>query len=334
VLADPVLAALGFGGDLVDDVPEGALVARVRRGDRGAVTALGSDGEVRLDLDPLHPLPDQPVTGDWVAYDPAGPTGPVVVAVLPRRSALVRAASGDENVPQVLAANVDIVGIAIGLGTDRNPRRIERFVTVAYASGSVPLLLLTKADLVDDATVAAAVDEVSALIPGRDVIVLSTTDGRGLAELTARVADGRTIALIGPSGVGKSSLVNAIVGHHVVATGAVREGDGKGRHTTTHRELVPLPGGGVLLDTPGIRGLVPWDDGDGLALAFPEIEAVLGGCRFSNCSHTREPGCALLAAVRAGRVTPDRLEGWRRLSGELDRLADTADRRSRSRRTS
>lgn len=314
--------ALGWGPDLACALPPDLIPARVVRSDRGWVNALGRQGEVRLRFDPLHPLSPAPTTGDWVAS--AGDD--LVVAVLPRRTAVVRAGAHDEATPQVLAANVDLVGVCVPLSAPPNPRRIQRYITLGWSSGATPLLVLTKADRARSHDAAA---EVAAMAPGVDTVVVSR-DGQGIDGLRACVGGGRTMVLMGPSGVGKSTLVNALVGRDAMATGEVRAGDAKGRHTTSTRELVLVPGGGVLLDTPGLRSLVPWDDGDGLARAFPDVEPLLGTCRFADCQHQGQPGCALEAAVAAGLLTPARFEGWRRLQEDLTRIEVETDTRQRA----
>jgi ribosome biogenesis GTPase / thiamine phosphate phosphatase len=311
----PDLVALGFTGRwaaLLADAAPDAAAARIIRDDRGSVVAAGAGWERRLAL----PRDLRPVTGDWIAV-----RDDEVTAVLERASALARPRPDGD--PQVLAANMDLVGVVHGLDVPLNRRRLERGVVLAWESGATPVVLLTKADVTEDADVAAATAERSA--PGVDVLVLSSIDGRGLAALTELLQPHRTLALIGASGAGKSSLVNALLGREQLATRAVREGDRKGRHTTTHRELVALPGGGVLLDTPGLRALTLGAVDDGIAMTFPEIDELAIGCRFDDCTHQHEPGCAVREALAAGVLDDDRYEGWRRIRKEADSAALRAD---------
>jgi ribosome biogenesis GTPase len=286
--------------------------ARVIRDDRGSVFAAGATWERRLDLP--HDL--APVAGDWI-----GVRDGTVVAVLPRATALAR--PRPDGAPQVLAANVDFVGVVHGLDVPLNRRRLERGLVLAWDSGAIPAVLLTKADLSED--IDAVVAEAEASAPGTEVLTLSTVDGRGLDALAALLRPARTLALLGASGAGKSSLVNALLGNELLATQGVRRGDHKGRHTTTHRELITLPGGGVLLDTPGLRALSMAAADEGVGLAFPEIEELAAACRFADCTHQHEPDCAVLAAVADHSVSADRYEGWRRIRREADSAALRAD---------
>ncbi len=248
-----------------------------------------------------------PTVGDWVVVVEGAP-----VAVLPRTSLLTRrAAIGDAT--QQLAANVDGVLVVCGLDRPVRAGRIDRFVTLAWDAGAVPTVILAKADLAEDA--AAIAEEIAAAHPGVDIVTASVVDDHGIDAVRALAAD-RTVVLVGESGAGKSSLANALLGDEVMATGEVRARDAKGRHTTTTREAHPLPGGGVLIDTPGIRAVGLTADPDAVAATYADIDDLAAGCRFSDCGHAGEPGCAVADAVAAGELAPERLEGWRALERE------------------
>ena len=272
---------------------------------------------------------DLPAVGDWVAYRPGAQSdGAVVEAVLPRRTAFVRKTAGFEAVEQVVAANVDVVFCVTSLVDDLNPRRLERYLTLAWESGAEPVVVLTKADLCEN--VEAAVAQVSAASTfGVPVHVVSAVTGEGIDELSAHLAGGRTATLVGSSGVGKSTLVNRLAGSERLATAAVRA-DGRGRHTTTHRELVVLAAGGCLIDTPGMRELVLWDAEEGLDRAFEDVDDLARECRFSDCEHRTEPGCAVRAAIATGALDAARLESFRHLQRELRYLEIRHDARARS----
>lgn len=260
-----------------------------------------------------------PVAGDWVAVHPPQADAVAIIRhVLPRRTAFVRKAAGTGEAPQVVAANIDLALLVIGLDEDFNLRRLERYLAAAWESGARPLVLLTKADACADAAAFAAQAEQVAV--GAEVVPVSAVTGLGLATVRDRLQPGLTAVLIGMSGVGKSTLVNALLGEARLATGAVRETDGRGKHTTTHRELVRLPQGGLILDTPGMRELAFWDPGDGVSAAFSEIEALAGQCRFRDCGHQTEPGCAVRAAREAGDLGEDRWRSYVKLQRELDHL--------------
>jgi ribosome biogenesis GTPase len=297
---------------------------RVSRVDRGVVTVLTADGAVRAARGA-----ELPATGDWVLVE--GGDEPAIAVVLPRRSAFVRGdpMEGSARNAQVVASNVDTVFVTQSLDTGVKLRRLERELVLAFESGADPVIVLTKADLAGGPVDTAAVERCAA---GAPVLVTSAVSGRGIDELRRYTGPGRTVALVGASGVGKSTLVNVLVGREVRETGAVRETDQRGRHTTTARELVPLPDGGVLIDTPGLRAVTLWLADDGFRRAFADIEALVGGCRFHDCAHDREPGCAVQQAVADGNLDAARVAHYRELDAELDRVAIRDAERERSAR--
>lgn len=298
---------------------------RVARVDRGRAHVLTERDDIDVPLHGPHmPSGSGPVTGDWVLVDDAGD----LQAVLPRRTELTRGAGRRESRAQVLAANVDVVAVVVALTTPPNLPRLDRMLALAWESGAQPVVVLTKADLCD--TAEAERDEVADATVGVPVHLVSTVDGRGLAGLRdGHLGPGRTLVLLGQSGVGKSSLVNALAGTDLLAVGAVR-GDGKGRHTTTSRDLVVLPGVGVLIDTPGLRGVQLWDSEDGLERTFADVEELAARCRFGDCAHRDEPGCAVTAAVEDGRLSPKRLASYTKLQRELAWLRGRYDARQRA----
>jgi ribosome biogenesis GTPase len=309
-------------------------VGRVSRVDRGLCLVLTGDGPVRASLgadllDALARDPaDGPCTGDWCRLR-HWPDGPVTIEQLaPRRSVVVRADPSRSSRGQALAANADVLAVVIALHPEPNLMRVERLLTVAWGSGAVPAVVLTKADLVVDAE--AVAEDVRAAANGVDVLVCSSTTRAGVEAVRALVGPGQTLALLGSSGSGKSTLANALIGGDVLTTKEIRA-DGKGRHTSVRRELVLLPGGGAVIDTPGLRGVGLQVDDGALAAAFPDVERLIGHCRFRDCTHTSEPGCAVLAAVDAGELSVRRWESWQRLDRDLARIsARVGERRRRA----
>ena len=268
-----------------------------------------------------------PAVGDWVAVRPLeGERKALIEAVLPRRSAFSRKEAWRRTAEQIVAANVDVVFLVNAFGRDLNPRRIERYLTAAWESGASPVIVLNKLDVSADPDLDAA--PIEAVAMGVPVLRMSAATGEGLDQLEAQLGPGKTAALLGSSGVGKSTLVNRLVGSELLATQAVREGDERGRHTTTHRELVVLPDGrGLLLDTPGMRELQLWADVEALDSTFGEITDLAAECRFADCSHDGEPGCAIQAALAAGTLDRGRWESYRKLQRELRALEIRQDGR-------
>jgi ribosome biogenesis GTPase len=265
--------------------------------------------------------------GDWVvlrkrADEPRG----AIVAVLPRRSRFSRRMAGNVTDEQVVAANADVVFVVMSLDHDYSLRRLERYLLLARESGASPVILLTKPDLCED--LPARVAEVVALAGDVPTHVVSPRRGEGLEAVAACVPAGRTGALLGSSGVGKSTIINRLVGRDVQRTRDVRASDSKGRHTTSHRELVPLPGGGFIIDTPGMRELQLWDVGQAFSETFDDVETLAGGCHFGDCRHRDEPRCAVKAAVDGGRLSADRLASYHKLQDELAFLARQQDERA------
>jgi ribosome biogenesis GTPase len=288
----------------------GELPGRVTRLDRGWSTVLRS-----LDAEPLRirNVGAEVAVGDWVV-----PSAELdrVEAVLPRRSAFVRRASfeGSRAESQTIAANIDVVMLVHALTSPPNQRRLERELVLAWDSGARPVVVLTKRDLVDDP--AASESSLHAAAPGVSIVTASGISGEGIDELAAFAAGNATIALLGASGVGKSTLINALVGRGAQATARVREGDGRGRHTTVAVQLVRLPGGGWLVDTPGVRAVSLWSSGRGIERAFADVFDLMDDCKFRDCKHEDEPGCAVQAAIAAGSLDPLRLASMKRLVAE------------------
>lgn len=308
----------------------GLAPARVAVEHRGAYDVYDAEGERQAQVAPklrsaASGRADFPAVGDWVALADGDP--PLVHAVLPRRTAFSRKVAWAETDEQVVAANVDVVFLVTALGHDFNLRRLERYLVTAWESGAQPVVVLTKSDLADD--VEGPVFEAQGVAFGVPVHAVSGVTGAGLDELRAHVAPGRTVALLGSSGVGKSTLVNRLAGRELLATAEIRR-DGRGRHTTTHRELVLLPGGGLVLDTPGMRELQLWESSEGLGEAFADVEELARRCRFTDCAHRTEPGCAIRGAIRSGSLDPERLASYEKLRRELHYLEIRLDKRARA----
>jgi ribosome biogenesis GTPase len=302
-----------------------ARVAARHHGPCELLTELGRLGGV-----PAGRLGDEelPSVGDWVAVRPLeGERKAVIEAVLPRRSAFTRKEAWSRTVAQVVAANVDTVFLVTAFGGDLNARRIERYLTSAWDSGSNPVIVANKVDLAEDRLLELA--DVEAVALGVPVLVVSAATGEGMDELEVRLQPGRTVALLGSSGVGKSTLVNRLAGRELLATNEIRK-DGRGRHTTSHRELVPLPSGALLIDTPGMRELQLWADEEVLDSTFAEIAELAGACRFSDCSHEHEPGCAVKSAIADGSLPRERFSSYRKLQRELRALEIRKDARLKS----
>ncbi len=321
----------GWEAEFAPYAAQGLLPGRVVRVDRGQCDIHTADGVVRADT--TYVTPHDPLrvicTGDWAAVDPVGDPR-FARAYLPRRTAFVRSTSSSRSEGQILAANVDHAIIAVSLAVELDLGRIERFLALAWESGAQPLVVLTKSDLVPDATgLSYLVDDVETTAPGVQVLPVSSATGDGIDVLTA-VVSGGTSVLLGVSGAGKSTLANALLGADVMEVQAIRDVDGKGRHTTTTRNLLALPGGGVLIDTPGLRGVGLWDAEAGVGQVFAEIEELAARCRFHDCAHESEPGCAVLAALEEGTLPVRRLESYRKLLRENRRIVAKTDARLRA----
>ncbi|MFF4500934.1 ribosome small subunit-dependent GTPase A [Streptomyces sp. NPDC001401] len=337
--ASPVFSALapyGWDDAWADEFApydtEGLLPGRVVRVDRGQCDVVTPAGTVRADTEFVVPRDPMKVvcTGDWVAVDPDGSDPRYVRTLLPRRTAFVRSTSSKRSEGQILAANVDHAIVAVSLAVEVDLGRIERFLALAWESGAQPLVVLTKADLVPDAvTRAHLVQDVELSAPGVTVLTVSAVEGDGLDVLVGLVSGGTSV-LLGQSGAGKSTLANALLGSDVMEVQAARDVDGKGRHTTTTRNLLALPDGGVLIDTPGLRGVGLWDAESGVGQVFSEIEELAERCRFHDCAHDAEPGCAVRGAVESGELSHRRLESYRKLMRENQWIVAKTDARVRA----
>jgi ribosome biogenesis GTPase / thiamine phosphate phosphatase len=306
---------------------DGLVPGRVAVQERGSYLVYTEEGERWAEVTgrlrhAAAATADYPAVGDWVVVSDR------IHAVLPRRTKFSRKVAWLKAEEQVLAANVDVVFLVMALTErDFSPRRLERYIATAWESGAEPVVVLSKADLCDD--VHSRVAEAEAVGFGVPVHGTSALTGEGLEELRIHFSGDRTAALLGSSGVGKSTLINAFLGQDSLRTNEIRS-DGRGRHTTTHRELVPLPDGGVLLDTPGMRELQLWTADSGLDETFTDVTSLMAQCRFNDCSHNGEPGCAVRAALQGGSLDPERLASYEKLQRELHRLEVRLDKRLQS----
>ncbi|MGW2799869.1 ribosome small subunit-dependent GTPase A [Streptomyces sp. NPDC001269] len=322
----------GWEAEFAPCAEQGLLPGRVVRVDRGLCDVVTPAGIVRADTEFVVPRDPMKVvcTGDWVAVDPEGSDPRYVRTYLPRRTAFVRSTSSKRSEGQILAANVDHAIIAVSLAVELDLGRVERFLALAWESGAQPVVVLSKADLVPDAvTLSYLVKDVEASAPGVPVLPVSARLGEGV-DVLAAVVSGGTSVLLGQSGAGKSTLANALLGEDVMTVQATRDMDGKGRHTTTTRNLLVLPGGGVVIDTPGLRGVGLWDAETGVGQVFSEIEELATECRFQDCAHGTEPGCAVRAAVDAGELSERRLDSYRKLLRENQWIVAKTDARVRA----
>ncbi len=307
--------------------------ARVLKSARGGAIVATEDG-IRLAKPAASLLKaagsaDQPSVGDWVALlDAPDLDVPLIAAVLPRQSAIVRGDPGDTSNTQVLAANIDVVLVVHPIAEGPNVRRIERELALSWESGAVPVVVLTKADLAPSPQDALAA--VGAVAPGVVVYLTSAVAGEGLDPVRALLTHGRTAVLIGPSGAGKSTLVNALLGEERQLTREVRVSDGRGRHTTVVRELIQIPGGGMIIDTPGLRGMALTGSETGIEAAFTDIEEAAARCRFRDCAHDGEPGCAVAGAVASGHLSEERVQSYHKLLREARVTAMKTDARLRA----
>jgi ribosome biogenesis GTPase len=336
-----VLSALGWDDEFAagyhrfdrsDSTP-----GRVLRADRGVCTVVDHTGVSRATLaggillSAAHDPARLPCAGDWVVLRRWPDRHTTVECVLPRRTTLIRRTAGKDASGQVLAANMDTVAVVEPIHPAPDDARVERLLALAWESGAQPVVVLSKSDTTSDP--GAIARQIAALAPNVPVLPVSVQRGDGLEPLRELVTPGRTLALLGRSGAGKSTLVNALAGAAVMPVQAIRRADGKGRHTTTYRNLVPIPGGGAVLDTPGIRGVGLLDTAEGIDQTFADLTDLAASCRFGDCRHDAEPGCAIKAAVADGSLSPRRLARWRRLLHEVEvqsaRLAEAAGRRKR-----
>jgi ribosome biogenesis GTPase / thiamine phosphate phosphatase len=309
---------------------QGHFAGRVALEERGVYRLYTEQGEVnarvrgKLRFESAGPA-DFPAVGDWVSVNRRENDRPQIHAVLPRRGRFSRKSAGANTEEQVVAANVDTVFLVQGLDHDFNLRRLERYLVAAYESNASPVVVLNKSDLCED--VSGKIAEAESVAQGTPIHAISSATGEGVESLNQYILLGVTVAFLGSSGVGKSTLINRIVGEELQRTADVRAHDSRGRHTTTHRELFVLETGGLLIDTPGMRELQLWDAGGSLGEAFSDVESIAAECYFSNCRHQNEPGCAVREALSQGTLDADRYENYIKLERELEYLDSRMDAR-------
>jgi ribosome biogenesis GTPase len=331
------LTELGWNEHFEQHRPEGELVVgRIAVEHRGAYAVYTDEGEAWGELagklrHEAAGRGELPAVGDWVALQPRPEGRATIHAVLPRRTKISRKVNLSETEEQVLAANVDTIFLVSSLNRDLNVRRLERYLATAWESGAEPAIVLNKADLCPIEERAGLVALVEGVAFGVPVHTVSAVTGEGIDELRPYLVPGRTVVLLGSSGVGKSTLINCVLGIEQLETQEIRSGDDRGRHTTTHRELIRIPGQGLVIDTPGLRELQLWGESDGgIAEAFEDVVELAATCRFADCAHESEPGCAVSAAIRSGALSVERLDSYRKLQRELARLERRRDGRLQS----
>ncbi|MBO8156823.1 MAG: ribosome small subunit-dependent GTPase A [Bacillaceae bacterium] len=324
-MSNYLLEELGFQTFFQDQIKDDSFdVGRISTAANGIYTILSESGKLKgIPLGKLYYLAagpeDLPCVGDWVLFQKAkGSSEGIIHQILERKSLLVRNRAGEKQEAQVMAANVDFVFLVSALNRDFNPRRMERYLTLVYESGASPVIVLTKMDLAEDLD--EKISSTEEVAPGVPVIAVNSLTGDGYEQLLPFITKGKTISLLGSSGAGKSTMINRLFGKKIQKTLETREGDDRGRHTTTHRELFVLPDGGVMIDTPGMRELQLWSGNEALQTTFSDIEQLAEHCQFRDCKHESEPNCAVKAAIQSGELTEERLKSYRKLGRELERL--------------
>lgn len=331
---EPNLKALGWNKGFQRQITEADKPfqpARVFRQDASGYSLMGESGEMTGSLPgrtkkEAASRAQLPAVGDWVLVEAPKDSGQVTIRkLLERKSWLSRKAPGDRVDEQIIAANIDTVFLVSGLDEDFNSRRIERYLVLARASGASPVIVLNKADLAVAVEVEAKTDQINRTAANTPIRLVSALTGEGMEQLRAYLYEGQTLALIGSSGVGKSTIINYLLGYEKFPTGEVRADDSKGRHTTTFREMSLAPDGGLIVDTPGMREIQLWGDETLLSTSFGDIESLAGQCRFADCEHLSEPGCAVKAAIENGELDESRLKSFHKLQGEISALREQTD---------